>query len=73
MISQEYLTLTKEAVETTATADFGNREHYSATLLSRAETVIDRALAAGSGLPLARVVKGNALILRGEPKVRQRL
>lgn len=72
MISQEYLTLTKEAVETTAAADFGNRAHYSSTLLSRAETVIDQALAAGSGLPLARLVKGDALILRGQPQVRQR-
>eukprot|EP00752_Nemacystus_decipiens_P009157 g8179.t1 len=35
-------------------------------LLSRAETYIDRALAAGSGLPLSRLVKGHTLALRGQ-------
>ena len=40
------------------------------SLLSRAELYTDRALAAGSGLPLARLVKGQALALRGQHKVK---
>eukprot|EP00903_Cladosiphon_okamuranus_P011712 g11015.t1 len=35
-------------------------------LLSSAEMYVDQALAAGSGLPLARLIKGQALALRGQ-------
>lgn len=41
------------------------------SLLSIAEMHIDRALAMGSGLPLARLVTGNALVLRGQHKVKK--
>lgn len=40
------------------------------SLLSRAESYTDQALTAGSGLPLARLVKGQALALRGQHKVK---
>lgn len=40
------------------------------SLLSSAEMYIDQALAAGSGLPLARLIKGQALALRGQHQVR---
>jgi len=39
------------------------------SLLSSAEKYTDQALAAGSRLPLARLVKGRALTLRGQHKV----
>lgn len=39
------------------------------SLLSSAELYTDQALAAGSGLPLARLVKGQALALRGQHQV----
>lgn len=39
------------------------------SLLSRAELYVDQALTAGSGLPLARLVKGQALALRGKHQV----
>eukprot|EP00752_Nemacystus_decipiens_P011698 g10381.t1 len=37
-------------------------------LLSQAESYTDKALTAGSGLPLARLVKGQALAMRGQHK-----
>lgn len=40
------------------------------TLLSKAELYTDQALAAGSGLPLVRLVKGQALALRGQHQVK---
>lgn len=40
------------------------------SLLRRAEFYTDQALAAGSGFPLARLVKGQALVLRGRFQVR---
>lgn len=39
------------------------------SLLWRAEFYTDQALAAGSGFPLARLVKGQALVLRGQFQV----
>lgn len=39
------------------------------SLLSSAEKYTDQALAAGSTLPMARLVKGRALTLRGQHKV----
>ena len=39
------------------------------SLLSSAEMYTDQALASGSSLPLARLVKGRALTLRGQHKV----
>ncbi|CAN0340036.1 unnamed protein product, partial [Ectocarpus sp. 12 AP-2014] len=42
------------------------RSSSAESLLSSAESYIDRALAAGTGLPLARLVKGQALALRGQ-------
>lgn len=40
------------------------------SLLSRAEFYTDQALDSGSGLPLARLVKGQALALRGQHQVK---
>lgn len=40
------------------------------SLLSKAELYTDHALAAGSGLPLVRLVKGQVLALRGQHQVR---
>lgn len=45
------------------------RSSSAESLLSNAEFYTDRALAAGSGLPLAKLVKGQALALRGQHQV----
>lgn len=45
------------------------RSSSAESLLSSAELYTDRALAAGTGLPLARLVKGQALALRGQHQV----
>lgn len=80
---QEYLALTKEALGNPVVAEeHQDQGDYSPenmgdilldnspeALLSKAMMYTDKALVAGSELPLARLVKGQALVLRREFEV----
>lgn len=82
---QEYLALTREAMrgpqadKGSPTTEQGGVKHVNhdgvlsdttpESLLWRAEFYTDQALAAGSGFPLARLVKGQVLVLRGQFQV----
>ena len=79
---QEYLALTREALQADGEGmamGQGVMKRIShngvladaspESLLWRTEFYTDQALAAGSGFPLARLVKGQALVLRGQFQV----